>query len=140
MRYSHKRKIASKRQQTQRPVQRPTMCFIDPETIVSVTDAFTIVGGVVAVPYIPEGYRKVRNGIRKHVLSRFLDDSKSSCKYMTGRKTCNAVTKIVEIQLKNEKSLFVRKCTSNPGHLMDVNGDRIKLGDLSPSQYRAFFG
>ncbi|MDK1289770.1 hypothetical protein [Pseudoalteromonas umbrosa] len=139
MKISHKNKVKQKYKRQHNRRLGPTACLIDGSAIEVVNTTLTIVSGLVAVPHIPSSYRKLKNGIRRNVIGRFLNDSKNACKILEGGKACNASTKLIEITLKGERPLFARLCSENPAHLVDSNGTRIKLNNLSERQKKELF-
>ncbi|WP_392352429.1 hypothetical protein [Pseudoalteromonas rhizosphaerae] len=139
MKISHKRKINHKYQRHHTTKHGPTACFIDGSAIDIINTTCGIVGGFVAVTQAPKAYRTVTNGIRRNVLGRFLSDAKEACKLTQNGKVCNASTKLIQITLKDERTFFARQCSENPAHLVDANGIRIKLNNLSEKQREELF-
>lgn len=137
MKLSHKRKINHKYQRENHKRLGPSASLCDPSSVELILSTCTVIGGVVGLTQAPEAYQKVRNNLRRNVMQRFLVDSKNACKIRLPEngKVCNAPTKIIQIELKNQP-FFTRVCSENPAHLVHADGKRIRFCDLSKEQQK----
>lgn len=139
MKKSHKNKINHKYDRHQNRYKAPKASVLSAESIQTITDVALYTSTFITLTQAPDTLKRLTNSVRKNVLRKFLHNSRSACKVKEGIKICYATTKVVEIELKNGKSMFARSCTKNPAHIVDVNGVRIKLVNLSDSQCEKLF-